>query len=473
MPQFEGPSRITFAQMQGLWPRHPELIAGVCAKIGWRDVRPNSGAHDQTATRLVRLHLATGDGLRMSTEGPFEDNECPSRTVEEMYQMGIRFDQLTWILSRLAPTDAILKQRLCLWAADCIAHVLHFFEEAHPHDMSVRNAIVAARKFARGEIDMVESEEEALTLADRYTRRMPARLVVSGSCDLLRERDFWAASSAALSARAAVYCSVSQAEPAVEREREWQIKRLVSLMTAQNALDWPIPMITEGLTWRSNRGRRTQAKGSLPSRLKFFSGRTKELKELHRRLHKGRKNPSKPIIVSGAIGKTEFVIEYAHRYSKFYSGICFVPALSRANLVQALGNLDPYISLDFLTGKGSEDLAPTSIRNFAEHARPLLVICDNLISEDILVDLLPAHGSRLVATVNWTPIECRNELVLKDLTLAEAAELLQKAAGIDDQFAAEQIVSLEGFDPVNLWSIGHDCHVGRLSLATWLKNCEA
>lgn len=43
---------------------------------------------------------------------------------------------------------------LRLWAADCARHVLHFFAEKYPEDKRPREAIEAARRFARGEITL-------------------------------------------------------------------------------------------------------------------------------------------------------------------------------------------------------------------------------------------------------------------------------------------------------------------------------
>lgn len=46
---------------------------------------------------------------------------------------------------------------LAIWAADCAQHVLHLFEEAQPDDKRPRQAIEAARAWARGEITMSQS----------------------------------------------------------------------------------------------------------------------------------------------------------------------------------------------------------------------------------------------------------------------------------------------------------------------------
>lgn len=50
---------------------------------------------------------------------------------------------------------------LALWAADCSEHVLHFFEEANPNDERPRQAIAAARAWARGELKMTQARQYA------------------------------------------------------------------------------------------------------------------------------------------------------------------------------------------------------------------------------------------------------------------------------------------------------------------------
>ena len=48
-------------------------------------------------------------------------------------------------------------QLLALWAAACAEHVLALFESAQPEDPRPRQAIEAARAWARGEIKMMQT----------------------------------------------------------------------------------------------------------------------------------------------------------------------------------------------------------------------------------------------------------------------------------------------------------------------------
>lgn len=50
---------------------------------------------------------------------------------------------------------------IAVWAADFAQHVLHFFEQAQPHDDRPRQAIALARAWARGEITMTQSRKAA------------------------------------------------------------------------------------------------------------------------------------------------------------------------------------------------------------------------------------------------------------------------------------------------------------------------
>lgn len=65
---------------------------------------------------------------------------------------GCSFDDIVWIASAVAGKDADVERRLRLWMADCAARVLHIYEKPGTSE-APRNAIIAARQFARGEID--------------------------------------------------------------------------------------------------------------------------------------------------------------------------------------------------------------------------------------------------------------------------------------------------------------------------------
>jgi hypothetical protein len=50
---------------------------------------------------------------------------------------------------------------LALWAADCVEHVLHLFEDVRPEDRRPREAIGATRAWVRGELRMWDARNVA------------------------------------------------------------------------------------------------------------------------------------------------------------------------------------------------------------------------------------------------------------------------------------------------------------------------
>jgi len=65
---------------------------------------------------------------------------------------GCTLDDLTWVAAFMAKKDPDVERRLQLWQADCAAHVLHIYEQTGTSD-APRKAIIAARRYARGESD--------------------------------------------------------------------------------------------------------------------------------------------------------------------------------------------------------------------------------------------------------------------------------------------------------------------------------
>lgn len=111
-------------------------------------------------------------------------------TAAQAREAGATFDDLVWVSSAVACTNPNVDRRLRLWMADCAARVLHIYEAAEKSD-APRAAIVAARQYARGEIDDVA----------------------------------WDVARAA----------------ARDAEKSWQFDRLVLRLSEDEPLDWPLP----------------------------------------------------------------------------------------------------------------------------------------------------------------------------------------------------------------------------------------
>ena len=72
-------------------------------------------------------------------------------TAKQACAAGVTFSDLVWVSSALARKDKDVERRLRLWIADCAARVLNIYEKTES-STAPRNAIVAARQFARGKI---------------------------------------------------------------------------------------------------------------------------------------------------------------------------------------------------------------------------------------------------------------------------------------------------------------------------------
>jgi hypothetical protein len=116
-------------------------------------------------------------------------------------------------------------QLLALWAADCAEHVLGLFEQECPADPRPREAIEAARAWARGELPMMKARAAGghamgaarpLTGAARFAAYSAGQAACVGH---VAEHDLGAAAYAIKAARSA--------QPdAGKLERDWQRTQL-------------------------------------------------------------------------------------------------------------------------------------------------------------------------------------------------------------------------------------------------------
>lgn len=100
-----------------------------------------------------------------------------------------------------------------LFGADCVEHVLHIFEEAHPNDDRPRKAIEVTRRFARGEADGDEL--------------IKAKLAAKNAARDIDDDEVWfAAWSAHCTHVVDITCNARDAAFDEEAEWDWQIKHL-------------------------------------------------------------------------------------------------------------------------------------------------------------------------------------------------------------------------------------------------------
>ena len=141
-------------------------------------------------------------------------------------------------------------QLLALWGAQCAEHVLQFFEDGQPADTRPRDAIEAARAWARRDMTMMDARAlgghamgaaRPLEGAARYAAYAAGQAACVGH---VPEHDLGAAAYAVKAARAA-----HPHNPSAGRvERDWQRDRLDAQIRAlvladqarRNAICWSV-----------------------------------------------------------------------------------------------------------------------------------------------------------------------------------------------------------------------------------------
>lgn len=155
-------------------------------------------------------------------------------TAAQAKEAGCTLNDLLWAASALARRDKDVERRLRLWMADCAARVLHIYEWTETSE-APRNAIIAARQFARGEIDGAAwvAAWDAAWVAARAAERAAARVAAWDAA--------WVAAWVAARAAARVAARAAAWDAAGDAEETWQLDRLVAWMSDVEPADWPLP----------------------------------------------------------------------------------------------------------------------------------------------------------------------------------------------------------------------------------------
>jgi hypothetical protein len=128
-------------------------------------------------------------------------------------------DKIVVRKARLVREAAVIDDTMLrLLAADFAEHVLSIFEEKHPGDLRPREAIAAARAYARGEIGL--DKLRSAYVASASAAAAAARYAASAA---------YAAAYAASTAASARYAA-SAAAYARSKERAWQVARVAEVL---------------------------------------------------------------------------------------------------------------------------------------------------------------------------------------------------------------------------------------------------
>jgi len=161
-------------------------------------------------------------------------------------EAGCTFDDIIWAASALSRKDADIERRIRLWMADCAARVLHIYEKTEA-STAPRNAIIASRQFARGEIgDAAWAATRAATRAAAWDTAWAAAWAATRDAarDAARAATRAAAGDAAWAAtRAAAWDATRDATRAAAgdaawaaawaAEQAWQFDHLVARLTGE------------------------------------------------------------------------------------------------------------------------------------------------------------------------------------------------------------------------------------------------
>lgn len=191
---------------------------------GGGDLSPLTGDLRPRPEGRGRVGTARGGGAPPALHAQRSTRRCDDARV---ILPKVRDPRLVTIRRGGTLTDAD-HRLLALWAADCAEHVLGLVEAEQPDDDRPRQAIEAARQWARGDLPMMAARARgghAMGAARplRGAARFAAYAAGQAACvGHVAEHDLGAAAYAIRAAQAAD----DQDPRAGAREREWQRRRL-------------------------------------------------------------------------------------------------------------------------------------------------------------------------------------------------------------------------------------------------------
>jgi len=186
-----------------------------------------------------------------------EHNACESRYLHLVEALGARYGKdkpillsrilrineladTLWALRAVPNAQAKMRDRIArLYAADCAARVLCHYESCYPTDLRPRNAIVVARRHARGKATHYQLRE-ARVEAERAFENTPMHSAVWRAAREAARAAVWATAWPTRTIEAVAWAAVAARWVRVT-ERTWQTKRL-ALYLRGGPLPRPVPL---------------------------------------------------------------------------------------------------------------------------------------------------------------------------------------------------------------------------------------
>ncbi|HEY6619403.1 MAG TPA: tetratricopeptide repeat protein [Steroidobacteraceae bacterium] len=168
----------------------------------------------------------------------------------------------------------------------------------------------------------------------------------------------------------------------------------------------------------------------------------------------------------GGTGKSALAAEYAYRFANEYAGVWWASAEQRTLLVASLaalgGRLDPRLA----NISEQETAAKAGLARLAGLATPFLLVYDNVETPDVVRDLSPTRGARILMTTQWSDWAGRAaEVKLESLREDVAAQFLQSRGERSDPAGALRLAQALGCLPLALEHAGAYCRLAGRSLS--------
>jgi len=225
----------------------------------------------------------------------------------------------------------------------------------------------------------------------------------------------------------------------------------------------------------------------VPARTPSFTGREAELDQLDTILLGDRSAAVTQVAGSptaqigraavqgmGGVGKTSLAVEYVHRYRDFYAGVWWCAAETRIGLLTSLAGLAVELGAATADEADVERAAKAGLRRLAEQHATFLLVYDNVASPEIIADLLPASGARVLVTSRFPDWgDWAEEVALDVLPQAEAVAFLMSRTGRQDEAGATLLADALGRLPLALDHAAAYCRRSQTRFADYAAKAES